>query len=296
MRVLTVPNWSFGRDTDLLRKFEKVLDHRDLSVHYLQPDVDHNRTVSAFSGEFDLVEQKLFELAELAFDRIDLNRHTGVHPRTGALDVCPFVTLPEWDVPFDELDLRVQDFAEQLATKHEIPVFLYEKSELGRHEADLPSLRKGGFGGLLERQLSPDFGPSVCHPRLGVTITGVRDFLIAVNMNLATEKEAVAKELARRARTLRQEGDPRFLGIRALGFLLASRHQVQVSFNLTLPDITTVDPIFKWCAQESLNADVAVADTELVGVIRQKDLAGATRLPVKPNQIVDRVKNGVSDG
>lgn len=293
MRVLTIPNWSFGRDRDLYNQFAEVLNAPGITLHYLEGDVDHNRTVSAFSGDMDLVATKLLELAGLAFDRIDLNRHVGVHPRIGALDVCPFVTLPEWNVPFDELDIKVQDFAETLALKHEVPVFLYEKSEMGRHEADLPSLRKGGFGGLIGKELSPDFGPKLAHPRLGVTILGVRDFLIAMNVNLATENISVAKELARRARTLRLEGDPRFLGVRSLGFPLHTRGQVQVSFNLTLPDITQVDALIKWTAQESLNADVAVAGTELIGVIRQKDLAEASRLPVRPEQVVDRVRNEV---
>jgi glutamate formiminotransferase len=293
MRLLTVPNWSFGRDTDLLRKFSDALSSPGITVHYLEGDVDHNRTVSAFSGDVDEVFEKLHALADLAFDRVDLNRHVGVHPRIGALDVCPFVALPEWNVDFAALDLKVQDFAEDLALRWDLPVFLYEKSEKGRHEADLPSLRKGGFGGLIGRELRPDFGPKLAHARLGVTILGVRDFLIAMNVNLQTDEIVIAKELARRIRTMRLDGDERFLGVRALGFPLRSRNLCQVSINLTLPDLTPVDPIVKWIAKEALNADVAVAGTELIGVIRQKDVPTATRLPINPAQVVDRVKNEV---
>lgn len=287
MRVLVVPNWSFGRDRDLLRKFHDQFPAPGLSLHFLEADIDHNRTVSAFSGDIDLVLSMLRKLCELALDRIDLNRHVGVHPRIGALDVCPFVALPEWDVPFNLLDSRVQSFGEEIAEAYEVPVFMYERSEKGRHEADLPSLRKGGFGGLIGRELNPDYGPPLAHPRLGVTIMGVRDFLIAFNVNLATEELTVARELSKLIRMQRQEGDERFLGMRALGFPLYSRNMTQVSINATMPDVTTVDAVVECVEQECVRAGVKVAGRELIGVIRKRDLAGAQRLPIKAAQVVD---------
>jgi glutamate formiminotransferase len=154
-------------------------------------------------------------------------------------------------------------------------------------------LRKGGFGGLIGKELRPDFGPKLAHKNLGVSIIGVRDFLIAMNVNLKTEELMVAKELAKRIRTLRLDGDERFLGVRALGFPLRSRGLTQVSVNITLPDITGVDPVVDWTRRNALDADVMIAGTELIGVIRQKDIVSATHLPVKPEQIVDRVKNEV---
>ncbi|HZH98712.1 MAG TPA: hypothetical protein VEX38_07050 [Fimbriimonadaceae bacterium] len=293
MRVLTVPNWSFGRDRDLLRVFENELAARDLRVHYLEGDIDHNRTVTAFSGELDHVFEALAAMSAEAFARIDLNRHLGVHPRIGALDVCPFVVLPEWSVDMAALLKRIEEFAGELAIQNDIPVFLYEKSERGRHEADLPALRKGGFGGLLGRELNPDFGPKHAHPRLGVTIMGARDFLIAMNVNLRTDQALVAKEIARRIRTLRLDGDERFLGVRALGFPLNSRGLSQVSLNLTLPDLTSPDAIVDWITREAARADIGVHGTELIGVIRQRDLKGATRLPVRPEQVVDQIAHEV---
>jgi len=287
MRVLTVPNWSFGRDQDLLKRFRECFPAEGLFLHYLDTDLDHNRTVVAFSGSIDLVLKKLRELCSLALDRIDLNRHIGVHPRIGALDVCPFVTLPAWNVPFDILNEQVKSFGEELAETYELPVFLYEKSESGRHEADLTSLRKGGFGGLGGRQLNPDFGPHTAHPALGVTIMGVRDFLIAFNVNLKTENVLLARSLAKKMREGREEGDSRFLGVRALGFPLHTRSLSQVSINATLPDLTAVDPIVEWVQREASDAQVKVAGTELIGVIRKEDLERSTRLPIKPAQVVE---------
>ena len=292
MRLLTVPNWSFGRNRRLLQAFRDTLEGSGLRVHYCAADVDHNRCVTAFSGEPEAVRKSLFGLCELAFPAIDLTRHIGVHPRLGALDVCPFVELAAKDNEFDsdqlvELAQFVESFARELAERYELPVFLYEKSERGRHEADLPSLRRGGFGGLIGKNLKPDFGPLQANPQLGVTVVGVRDFLIAVNVNLRGDDGKLARRIAKQIRHLRQEGDPRFLGVRALGFYLASRDLGQVSLNLTLPDLSPVDPIIDWIRDEARRAEKGVAGTQLVGVIRTRDLPTATWLKVRPEQIAD---------
>ncbi len=286
MRLLTVPNWSFGRDQALRAAFFQLLEKMRVEVHYLAGDLDHNRTVTAFSGPSKRVFQTLMGLCELALPRIDLNRHMGVHPRIGALDVCPFV-LPDPSPPgYRALLPEVETFGRWFAERFEVPVFFYEKSEKGRHEADLPTLRKGGFGSLIDRPLSPDAGPSRAHPRCGVTVMGVREFLIAMNVNLRTPDPALAKRLARKIRDARAEGDPRFLGVRALGFPLASQDLSQVSLNFTLPDLAPVDPVVEWVSQEAVREGVLVAGTELIGVIRQKDLLGATRLCVDPAQVI----------
>jgi len=291
MQLLTVPNWSFGRDKALLRKFREILSSDLITLHYCESDVDHNRTVTAFSGDEEVLTNTIVRLAMEAFDSIDLTRHVGVHPRIGALDVCPFVICKPDRRPADIQLMNALAVAEKtadlLAGMFDLPVFLYEKSERGRHEADLPSLRKGGFGALLERELKPDFGPSRAHPRLGMTVLGVRDFLIALNVNVEGEDLEVAKKLARQIRQLRTEGDARFLGVRALGLPLTSRKLTQISLNLTLPDLTPVDPIVEWIYEQVTAIDVRIANTELIGVIRDIDVPTASRLPIKPSQIVE---------
>jgi glutamate formiminotransferase len=284
MTLLTVPNWSFGRNRDLSQKFGIILGNPDINVHYFQGDADHNRTVTAFSGPVDEVEATLLSLCDVAFDAIDLNRHNGVHPRIGALDVCPFIARRGES---DQAVLFVEGFAEKLANRYGLPVFLYEKSEHGRHESDLPALRKGGFGGMLGKELHPDYGPTHAHPRLGATVLGVRDFLIALNVNLRTEDLQLARTIAKEMRSLRTEGDPRFLGVRALGLLLASKSQVQISMNLTLPDLVQIDSIVEWVQARAKKEKVPVAGTELIGVIRRKDMESATWLSVAPEQVLE---------
>ena len=285
--VLAVPNWSFGRDRDLLHRFEDELVERPLTVHFLASDVDHNRTVSAISGERTEVFEAIEALCELAFDRIDLTRHVGVHPRIGALDVCPFLSMDHATEDESSLIPAVQEFAKSIATQYKLPVFLYEKSEQGHHAKDLPTLRKRGFGGLTGVTLDPDFGPDQIHPLLGATVMGVRDFLVALNVNLATSHLSVAKGIASDIRRLREQGDPAFIGVRALGLPLISRDMSQVSMNLTRPNITPIDPVLEWVLVEASRRKCVVDHNELIGVIRACDLEFATRLPFKPSQVVD---------
>lgn len=285
MRVLTVPNWSFGRDRRRLSAVRELLVASDVSVHFADGDVDHNRTVTAFSGSMEQVTETLMQISELILDGIDLNRHIGVHPRIGALDVCPFVLAPE--TPFEVAEVAVEQFADRFATRFEVPVFLYEKSERGRHEADLPALRKGGFGGLLDRDLEPDFGPKRAHPQWGVTVVGIREFLIAMNVNLKTDDLGAAKSIAKEIRARRAMGDERFLGVRALGFPLASQGCAQVSLNLTLPDLESADLIIEWVEEAAHDLGTSIRATELIGVIRPRDMEKATRLPVRREQVVE---------
>lgn len=288
MRLLTVPSWSFGRDRRLLVDCRDLVVELGLTFHYAESDVDLNRTVMAFSGPSETVGMGLEQLAQMILPGIDLGRHAGAHPRIGALDVCPFVALdpPKTKLRSQRLREWIEDFAQSFSAQFEVPVFLYERSERDRSEAELSQLRKGGFGGLLDRTLRPDFGPAVAHPHLGVAVMGWRDFLLATNVNLATPDANVAKRIAQRIRDLRANGDERMLGVRALGLPLASRDMSQLALNFTMPDVTPVDAVLDYVERSADSLGAEVAYHELVGVIRDKDLAGATKLHPRTEQIV----------
>lgn len=286
MRVLTVPNWSFGRNKVLLRRFQETLEVEGVAIHFLESDLDHNRTVTALSGEPEQVLPALKAMSLEAFDTIDLNHHTGVHPRIGGLDVCPFIVLHRGEEALSEAQTLAQEFGAWIGEQG-VPVFLYEKSARVGRESSLPGLRKAGFGGLIGRDLEPDFGPSLAHSRLGVSVVGVRDFLIALNCNLAVDIPLVAQRIAKQIRDRRQQGDERFLGVRALGFPLASRGMSQVSMNLTLPNLSPIDPIVEWIRQEAERHSAGFSGTELIGVIRRRDLEHCTTVYPRREQIVD---------
>ncbi|MGI8924749.1 MAG: glutamate formimidoyltransferase [Fimbriimonadales bacterium] len=275
-RILCVANWSEGRNPETLTAMSQALRAARCVVHFDVADFDHNRVVTAFSGQPHQVRETLFAVAAGAFARIDMSKHAGVHPRIGALDVCPFIPL---DGPVDP-DFA-PSIAEEIAGAYDLPIFLYEHSETGKHAADLPSLRRGQFEGLHGRELDPDHGPKTANSRLGATILGVRDWLVAMNLNLRIADLAIASTVAREIRRVRDSGDPRLRGVRALGFSLASRRMSQISMNLTEPDETSPDQIVKWIEERT-----GLGEAELIGVIRPQDLPKARRLAVRDEQIV----------
>src|SRR6478672_6098302 len=139
MQLLAVPNWSFGREKAIVRQFKEILSHDLVTLHYCEADVDQNRTITAFSGDADVVVDMVMRLAFACFDTIDLTKHVGTHPRIGALDVCPLVlTTAEGQTKQAVLMnalAAAEDLAGMLAGTFDLPIFLYEKSERGRHEA-----------------------------------------------------------------------------------------------------------------------------------------------------------------
>jgi glutamate formiminotransferase len=250
-QVLAVPNWS-GIDLPLP-------DLPGVEIHFHAGDADHERTVTAYSGCPAAVHLATMTLAEAWLPLIDLRRQHGVHPRIGALDVCPFVG------EFDVLAL-----AEEFHHRFAIPVTLYGLSANGRL---LPDVRRGLY--------PPDFGHDP-HPHWGTTVMGRREFLVALNVNFRDLSLAAAKSIAKEIRHRREAGDPLLSGVRALGLELSRRGLTQVSLNLTQPDGTPIDPIVEWI--ESIAGQPG--DVELVGVIHQRHLPAANRVSPSPEQII----------
>src|SRR4029450_12500477 len=167
-----------------------------------------------------------------------LNRHRGVHPRMGALDVLPFV-------PFgaetrlrggDDPALDCADLAERagrrIATEAGIPVYLYGAAAHRPGWAALPAVRRRGFEALQADPPEPDFGGPGLHPTAGATAAGAREVLIAYNVELA----GADLELARRIASAVRERDGGLPAVRAMGVPLDGRggpgDLVQVSMNL----------------------------------------------------------------
>ena len=89
------------------------------------PDPDHNRTVFTAVGEPSALLAGLEELYARAVERIDLRRHDGIHPRIGAVDVCPFVPLPEHGTTMEDCVDLAGRLGRRVAERFDLPVFYY---------------------------------------------------------------------------------------------------------------------------------------------------------------------------
>lgn len=267
-----VPNYSEGRDAD---KIEKIVDcFRDVKGVKLldySSDSDHNRSVVTVIGEREPLKAAVVASIGKALELIDLNVHTGQHPRMGAVDVVPFIPLR--GATMEEADALAKEVAREAAEKYSLPVFLYEQSASAPHRVNLADVRKGQFEGMAEKMKdramwAPDFGPETIHPTGGATAIGARAPLVAFNVNLSTDNMDIARSIVHAVRHI----DGGFRYCKALPVELKERGIVQVSMNLTDYRKTAIYRVVEAIRTECRRYGVSIVGSELVGLIPMQAL------------------------
>lgn len=277
--VECVPNFSEGRDEATLSALRAALTGvPGVRLLDVQADASHHRSVFTFVASPEAAVEAAFRAARVARERIDLTRHQGEHPRMGATDVVPFI--PVRDVTMDGCVALARALGERIGTELEIPVFLYAGAATRPARERLPDIRKGEFEGLRGRigsdpAAEPDFGPARIHPTAGATAVGARPFLIAYNIYLDTPDVGIAREIARKIRTS-SGGLP---AVQAAGFEVEGR--AQVSMNLLDLDVTPPATVFAAVEAEARQRGVAVARSEVVGLIPERGILGAGAAALK---------------
>ncbi len=260
--VECVPNFSEGADLALVDdivsaiKTAKVLD-----VH---SDPDHNRSVVTILGSPEEVKQAAFDLTERAMQLLDIKEHEGEHPYIGVVDVIPFV--PVKNISVKETVKLAREFGKDAAAKLALPVYFYGEAALIPERKELPDVRRGGYF-LLQQEIDkphrkPDIGHGL-HVTAGAVAVGVRDFLIAFNVNLDTRDLDIAKSIAKNIRE-KSGGLP---GVRALGIDLKSKGITQVSINLTDHKMTSLKQVFDEVKKWAKEYQVKIINSEVVGIL-----------------------------
>ena len=273
--VECIPNFSEGRDEAAVESIAAAIAGvPGVFLLRRESDVDHNRSVVTFAGEPDAVVDAAVRGVARAAELIDLNRHTGQHPRMGATDVVPFVPIE--GVTMEECVALSRRAAERIWSDLGIPVYLYEESAVVPAHRNLADLRRGQFEGIRESIGSdpgraPDVGEPRVHPTAGITAVGARRPLIAYNILLGTSDLAVARKIARAVR--HSSGGLRY--VKALGFELRSRGIVQVSMNLVNYKGTPMHQVFEMVRREAERYGVSVVGSEIVGLVPQDALLAA---------------------
>jgi glutamate formiminotransferase len=263
--IESVPNVSEGRRLDVVDALAAAVAAVD-GVYLLDrtSDPSHNRSVFTIAGEDGPVLEALGRLVALAVELIDLNVHEGEHPRIGAVDVVPLIPLG--DTTMDACVELANAFAARIAERHGIPVYLYANAARRTDRVRLADVRRGQFEGLREEigqgGREPDYGPARIHPTFGALAVAARPFLIAYNINLASEDVELAKRIARRVRES-SGGLPR---VQASGFWIDELRRAQVSMNLL--DFAVTPIWLAWDTVRDVAAEdgVALAESELIGL------------------------------
>ena len=310
-----VPNFSEGRDQNVIREITDAIKSVDgVSLLDVDPGASTNRTVVTFVGSPDAAVEAAFRGIKKAAELIDMRKHKGAHPRMGATDVCPFI--PVSNVNWEEAIDCANRLAKRVGDELKIPIYLYERAAKNKSRSNLSVIRVGEYEGFFEKirqpEWKPDFGPAVFNEKSGATVIGVRDFLVAYNVNLNTKSvrraNSVAFDVREQGRVQTEDGTPggkpvldangepiRVPGmlkhVKAIGWFVKEYGIAQVSMNLTNIEETPLHAAFDACCESAAKRGLRVTGSEIVGMVPKKSLVDAGRYFLRKQ----KWSEGVSD-
>jgi glutamate formiminotransferase/formiminotetrahydrofolate cyclodeaminase len=296
-----VPNFSEGRDQNIIRQITDAIESVDgVSLLDVDPGASTNRTVVTFVGSPDAAVEAAFRAVKKASELIDMRKQKGAHPRMGATDVCPFVPIS--NVSWEEAIACANRLGKRVGDELKIPVYLYEKAAREKSRSNLSVIRAGEYEGFFEKikhpEWKPDFGAATFNEKSGGTVVGVRDFLVAYNVNLNTKStrraNAVAFDVREQGRVQTEDGTPwgkpvldakgesvRIPGmlkhVKAIGWFVKEYGIAQVSMNLTDIEETPLHVAFDACFESAAKRGLRVTGSEIVGMVPKKCLVDAGR-------------------
>ncbi len=261
-----IPNVSEGRREAVIEDLaEAIRAVPGIALLDHSADPSHHRSVFTFVGEAAPLQEAVLSVYARAVADIDLRAHTGEHPRVGAVDVVPFVPLADADMA--DCVALARRIGAAVADRFAVPVYLYGQASTAPGRRNLEDIRRGGFERLATKMSdtawAPDYGPAAPHATAGASVVGARGPLIAYNINLATNRLEVAKQIAAAVR--HSGGGLRH--VKAMGVRLRERDLVQVSMNLTDYRRTPIARVFDMVSREAARHGVSVLESEIVGLV-----------------------------
>jgi len=291
-----VPNYSEGRDKSVIDAIVAAISSVEgIKVLDVDPGEATNRTVVTFVGEPEPVCEAAFRGAAKAKELIDMRKHHGAHPRSGATDVLPLI--PVSGITLEQCADLARKLAKRLYEELDIPCYCYEAAAFRPERKNLAVCREGEYEALPRKfqsqETQPDFGGSwnLSAQTAGATNVGARGFLVAVNFNLNTTSTrramAVAFDVREKGRK-NPNGEgwiPGTLkGTKAIGWYIDEYGIAQVSMNITDIDLTPLHVAFEEVCRCASARGLRVTGAEIVGLVPKKVLIDAGRFYLEKQQ------------
>ena len=300
--VECVPNFSEGRDKGVIEQIVKsIAAVEGVKVLDVDPGEATNRTVVTFVGSPDAVLEAAFQGVRCAGEVIDMRKHHGAHPRSGACDVLPLV--PVAGITLEECATLARGLAKRIYEELGVPCYCYEAAAFKPERKNLAVCRAGEYEALPEKIADParrpDFSPSEYNDtvaRCGAVNVGARNFLVAVNYNLnATSTRramAIAFDVREKGRKAREGGSltgkvlkdaegkdiwiPGTLkGCKAIGWYIDEYGIAQVSMNITDIEATPLHIAYEEVSRAAAARGLRVTGAEIVGLVPKRVLMDA---------------------
>ena len=314
-----VPNFSEGRDRVVIDKIVKAVadarvtvDGKEERVKVLDVDPGEatNRTVVTFVGSPEAVLEAAFQGVKCSMEVIDMRKHHGAHPRSGACDVLPLV--PVAGISLEECAELARGLAKRIYDSLGIPCYCYEAAAFKPERKNLAVCRAGEYEALPEKiadpARKPDFGPDKYNEtvaRCGAINVGARNFLVAVNYNLNTTSTrramAVAFDVREKGRKKREGGSltgkvlkdekgndiwekGTLKGCKAIGWYIDEYGIAQVSMNITDIEATPLHVAFDEVTRAAAARGLRVTGAEIVGLVPKRVLIDAGKYYLEKQQ------------
>jgi glutamate formiminotransferase/formiminotetrahydrofolate cyclodeaminase len=284
-----VPNISEGRDKEKINAIANAIKKaKDVRLLHVDSSPAANRTVFTFAGSPEAVSEAAFRMMQKTTELIDMRSQEGVHPRIGAVDVCPLVPL--YNVSMQEVVTLSQQLGARVGNELNIPIYLYEHAAQADYRRALPAIRKGQYEGFEEKMKNekwqPDYGPQNFNAATGATVMGARAILVAFNIALNTKDVNVATKIANQMResgytektpngVLKHNG--LLPQLRAIGWYMKDYEMAQVSFNLLNYQTTSPLKVWQTCKLLADEMGVKITGCEVIGLLPEACLLEAGR-------------------
>ena len=309
--VECVPNFSEGHDRSVIDQIVKAIASVEgIKVLDVDPGEATNRTVVTFVGSPEDVLEAAFQGVRCAGEVIDMRKHHGAHPRSGACDVLPLV--PVSGITLEECATLARGLAKRIYDELGVPCYCYEAAAFKPERKNLAVCRAGEYEALPEKIADParrpDFGPEEYNEtvaRCGAVNVGARNFLVAVNYNLNSTSTrramAIAFDVREKGRKKREGGsltgkvlkdadgndiwEPGTLkGCKAIGWYIDEYGIAQVSMNITDIDASPLHIAFEEVSRAAAARGLRVTGAEIVGLVPKKVLMDAGRFYLEKQQ------------
>lgn len=300
-----VPNFSEGRNMDIIKQItDEVEKVEGVTLLDVDPGKATNRTVVTFVGNPEAVIEAAYQAIKKAGELIDMRNHTGEHPRMGATDVCPLIPIS--GITMEETVQFAKKLGQRVGEELGIPVYLYEYAAGADYRRNLADIRSGEYEGIADKitkaDWKPDYGPAQFNAKSGNTAIGVREFLIAYNVNLNTTStrraNSVAFDVREKGRTKKDEKgkpakdangeliwEPGLLkNVKGIGWYIEEYGIAQISMNLTNMNVTPLHVAFDTVCERATARGLRVTGSELVGLVPLQAMVEAGKFFLRKQQ------------
>ncbi|KAF8370154.1 hypothetical protein HHK36_031785 [Tetracentron sinense] len=186
----------------IVNKFEDRAYNR--ARYTLVSYVAHDSTGSAI---YSPLQQTVLAMVEAAYEAINLELHSGAHPRLGVVDHISFHPLAR--ASLEEAAWLAKSVASDIGNRLQVPVYLYEaahptgkaldtiRRELGYFRPNFMGNQWAGWALPETLPEKPDEGPALVSRARGIAMIGASPWVATYNVPIMSTNVSAARRIAR---------------------------------------------------------------------------------------------------